>query len=173
MARPYEIYYIIEDGDGKKSRTSFYVDAAVAPAELPAAIDALAMLLCPLLDGAIVDAGYIMAQDLSAGTWYNGLDNVVATTADVEEGATVVFQSAEYYKTSARLATFKESLIVTGTDLVNTSDTDVAAFLAAMTGGLNNTLEGGTLTDIAMSTSHGEAIDALRSFRESFVKTRR
>lgn len=176
MARPIEIRYTVQDGDGKQSQMTLNVASDTPLAEMQAIVDTVAQLLIPVLGGSLVDAQYTVKADLTASTWYVDAANTANVLSDIEEGAVFVFESIDGYRTSIRMPTFDESLIVQGSDNVNTADTDVAAFIAVMLNGIDNTAEGGSLgagSEAQPTTSHDFEIAVMRSARESFVKSRR
>ena len=57
-----------------------------------------------------------------------GLKSTAGSTSDVEEKGVFVFRTS-FGNTRISLPTFKDSLVVSGTDEIDTSDTDVAAFI--------------------------------------------
>lgn len=176
MARPIEIRYTVQDGDGKQGNFTLNVASDTPLDEMQPIIDTIGQVLIQLTGGAVIDAQYTVKANLSASTWFVDLANATNPLADVEEGAVFVWESYDGYRTSVRIPTFREDLIVQGTDLVDQADTDVQAFVSFYLNGVDTVAEGGALTGptaAVMTTSHDFPASLLRSARESFVKSRR
>lgn len=132
------IYFTIVDADGDPSTVEFFFNDATAFAVLNAGVGAIAALVNPLVNGGLRTAGIRFEVDVS-GTW----GPVAALVSDVQEKAEFVMRTAGGFLSRLNLPTFDEAFFVPGTDQVDVSDTDVAAFLDFLEDGI--TAGGGTL----------------------------
>ena len=161
------LYFTIEDEKRQVSTVEIPLPDSVGLANIPYAVQAVGDLLEPLIQGRIRAAGARVEVDTSGFGW----SAVAGVAADVQEGARFVFRTVNGFLKSLRLPTFNESLIVATTDNVDTTDTDVAAFTAAMTSGVDLTGVGGTGT-AAPADYRGEDITAFVSAKENFTRSR-
>jgi len=133
------VTFSIEDGKSSQSIVTFPLPAATAIADAIAFAKTVWPILDPLITGGNVVAR--VSQIVSGITSSNPLGS-----ADIQEKAKFVFQSLAPFTKSISLPTFLEAKMVAGSDVVDTSDTDVAAFITAMVDGLDTTGQGGSGT---------------------------
>lgn len=159
-----ELFFTIKDNKGDKSRVTFpAVIDTLDDAQY--AIDALGALIDPLIVGGFVNAGITLVGDVS------GLTTAAGATSDVQEGARFVFSTAEGYLKSARLPTFDEAFIISGSPNVDTVDADVAAFVTAITSGLSLVGAGGA-GSINFSDYRFVDLTTLESAKEDWGRNR-
>lgn len=161
------VYFTIEDEKRQASTLEIPFPDAVGLANIPALVQTVGDVLEPLLSGRIRNAGVRVEVDTSTFGWAA----VASLTADVQEGARFVFRTIGNFLKSLRLPTFNESKILATTDNVDTTDTDVAAFVAGMTGGFDLTGNGGTGT-ASPADYRGEDLTAFVSAKENFTRSR-
>lgn len=166
-ALTYTVFFTIRDAKGDASTVSFDVDNATPLANMNNLVAALGELIDPLINGAIVAAGFTITVDTIA----LGFQGIPAAIADVQEGARFAFRTTNQFLRSFRLPTFIEDLFTPGSKQVDTADPDVAAFIAAVETGVDLSLVGGTGV-IPLTDSRGEDIEILESARENFTRSR-
>jgi hypothetical protein len=160
------ILYSITDEKAKVSTTEVKLPSATTHADVVIFAQEMASLIDPLLTGAITRIG--ITQEVSLPS---GLSASAAANSDVEEGAKFQFRTNGGFFTSLRLATFDEGNIVAGGREVDQTDTDVAAFITAMTTGIDLTGAGGSGV-VQPSDHRDDDVTALDSAREQFVSSR-
>lgn len=159
----FAILYSVQDEKGKTSTTTINLPSAVAFADATLFAAELAKLINPLIGGAITRIGIAFTVALPAGLRASPLAN-----SDVEEGARFQFSTTNGFFSGMRIPTFLESFITAGTKDVDLTDTDVAAFVAAMRDGIDLTGVGGSGT-VQPSDSRDEDLAALSTAREQFI----
>lgn len=167
MALSFSILYTIVDGKGTASTTEVKVPSATDFADVVLFGIELAKLIDPLITGAFRRIGVALSIDFSAA----GLTAVAADDSDVEEGARFQFVTDGGFYTGMRIPTFDEQFIVTGGTEVDTDPAAVAAFVTAMTAGIDLTGVGGSGT-IEPSDQRDDDIAALSYAREQFLSSR-
>ena len=137
--------------------TETHADAVIAAQQL-------ALLIEPMIDGAITGITLSESVELPAGLRSAPLD-----TARGNAGMKFSFRTDANHPTYVRIPTRKESMIADGTKNVDISvgNTAVTNFLAAMTAGLDISGDGGTGTTVFTDT-RDEPIDTLYSAVEDF-----
>lgn len=163
----------VRDAKGKISTTEvkFSVGNTFSVRGLEVIAQRIAELVAPLLAGQIVRIGVALSFELPASLGVSG-DNTLSPDSDVEEGARFQFRTAGGYTTSLRLPTFYESKLISGTDQVNLTDADVAAFVNAMVDQISVT-DGPDTYIVNPSDYRGDGIVHLVFAREQFISTRR
>ena len=164
MAAPHVfVTYSIQDGEGKVSvsKINFPIDNDLAV--IQHFIVSTATMINAIITGKIIEAGLGLSVDLGGATIRATPD----ADSDVMEGARFIFRAASNALAQFRLPTFDEGKLVSGTAEVNTSDSDVSAFTARITGGLT---EG--LTNVSPSDDRGSDLETLESARESWGTNR-
>lgn len=162
------ITYSVIDYKGARSNTRVKVPASVSLTDIGIFAVELGKLFIPLINGNIASLSYTINLDLAD----LGSQGEITSDADVEEGARFSFQTAEGLATTLRIPTFDEALIQGTTRDVNTADTDVAAFVTAMTDGIDLVSAGGSGT-VSPSNVHGSDVVSLVKALENFVSGRR
>jgi hypothetical protein len=155
---PLSLIYTIRDGKGARSTVEINVDVATL-ANAQTFLTAHAPLLDALILGVIERVGIC-----ASGTLPGGLRTTPIVNSDVEEGARFIYNSVGGYKTSVRLPTFNEAMMLSGSQRVDLADADVLAFNVAMTD---------PLATFSACDYRGADIVSLRSAVDSFQKSRR
>jgi hypothetical protein len=131
MARPIVSAFIsIMDAPGSESVVRFHVPNNSEIGNFKTFAQNVAGFIDALIKGKITNVSIGIGVDLPGG-----IKSTADALADVEEGARFIFNAANGGTFRMRLPTFDEAKMTTGTDLVNTADTDVAAFLTEMING--------------------------------------
>lgn len=164
----FTITYSITDGKGKQSTTEVNLPSTTAFTDVLLFASQMAVLLDDMIAGRIERIGITATVDMSTLT--SLIKQTAGTTSDVEEGGRFNFRTANGFFTAMRIPTFLEDKIVTGTDVVDVADTDVAAYLTAMRTGINLTAAGGSGT-IQPADKRDEDIVSLDSATESFLSS--
>lgn len=129
----YTLDYGIEDEKGKVGHCEVNIPTAVLVADVILFAADMAQLIDAMVDGRIVSINGSFSITLPGG-----IKGTVTAGADREEGARFGFDvTGGVFKTAVRIPTFKESLIVAGSSIVDLEDSDVAAFVDAMTDGID------------------------------------
>lgn len=164
MAAPHAfVTFSIQDAKGKVSITKINFPDTQTVGELSAWAVDMATAINAVITGKVISAGIGFEVDLAGATIRaNPLAN-----SDVEEGARFLWRSAINAITQFRLPTFDEAKMLSGTQQVNTADTDVDALVDLVVIG-----DGVGAGFAHPSDDHGEDITALVSARESFTSTR-
>lgn len=164
MAAPHMfLTYSIKDAKGKVSIAKINFPDTSDIADIVGFAEDAATAINNIIKGKIIDAGIGIAVDISGATIRSSPDS----NSDVEEGARFSFRSAIGALTNLRLPTFDEAKMVSGTQVVNTADTAVDAFVDLMVIGNGVGAGFGHPSD-----DHGEDVVSLESARESFTSTR-
>lgn len=133
MSNAWKVVFTIKDRKQKTGFMIFYV-LKYDPIELLfnswsdaelVAID-IAGWIDNMITGAIVNISISSEVDLPGS-----LKSTIGVTADIEEKAIFIFETP-YSKPRVTVPTIKESLIVDFSDLIDTSDADVANFIFKM-----------------------------------------
>jgi hypothetical protein len=157
-----EIEFGVTDDAGSEARTGVYVPDGFTKADYEEFAASKAGLIDSILAGRVFEARLCIAIDLG------GLaGNVAAAGSDVEEVGAFTFDSVNQRKVSINLPTFDESKVLPGTRKIDTTDTDVVAFVTAMETGVSTA--GGT---IQPQDSRGNDIDTLKFAKESVRSSR-
>lgn len=134
---PLSIQLTIGDAKGDQSTVSIPLPDATAVTDAVLFAQAIIPLIEPLLNGALRDAR--LAVPVTFTPW-----SAPASIADIQEKARFAFRGANNFLKSISLPTFVETFFSAGSKDVDTSDTDVAAFVTAMTDGIDLTGAGGS-----------------------------
>lgn len=165
----YSVIYSFVDAKGETSTTEVNVPTGLTLANMTIFAQEMAKLINPLVNGVITRIGLAISIALPSG-----IRTVAVSTSDVEEGGKFQFRTAGGYYTGLRLPTLNETLVSAGSKDINTLDTSVAAFIAAMLTGIDLTTAtptAGTGT-VAPTDGRGDDITALVTAKEQFVKSR-
>lgn len=165
----YSVIFSFRDAKGKTSTTEVNVPTGLTLANMTIFAQEMGKLIDPLISGVITRIGVAISVALPAG-----LDASPVSTSDVEEGGKFQFSTAGGYYTGLRIPTWLESLVSSGSDDINTVDTDVAAFVTAMISGIDLTTAtpvAGTGT-VTPTDGRGDDITALVNAKEQFVASR-
>lgn len=154
--------YTIQDGKGEASSTEINFPGTLLAATAAQAAVNFGELIEEMIDGSITRVSLVL------GVETDSFNPSPATDSDVEEGGRFQFRTAGGFYTALRIPTLKESLISTGSQAVDTSTPEVAAFVEAMTDGIE--LAPGTF--VLPCDKRGDDVTALSSAREQFVSSR-
>jgi len=163
MALTWELSLTLEDEEGKKSVVSLHLPGGTLQADAEAFASAFALLLDVLTGAKITRIALALIVTLPGGLKANAL-----LESEVEIGARFGFIDAQAFRTSVRVPSFLQSLLVVGSNNVDQEQVDVAAFMSAITEGLTP-----IATLVQPSTNRGDDIVSLSTAIEAFTKTRR
>lgn len=166
----YKLSITIVDAKGKPSRTTLYnpdTNSIGTPIDIVALINAgvaMTEIIAKLAKGGV--SGASLCVDL--GSQIGSAQFVPDADSDVEEGALFNFRTLSNFFTRSRIPTFDEAKLVPGTDDVDLTDPDVAAYTSAMLTGVSvNDSEGNPIT-VNFSDSRGDDVNVMESAYESF-----
>lgn len=138
MAVPYTVSLSISDAKGDISIVSIPLKSSTLLVDAVDAAEALIPIVQPLVNGALRAAD--ISIPISFTPWA-----AAASTSDVQEKARFVFRTVGGWLKHLSLPSFIEGFFIPGTHEVDLTDTDVAAFVTAMTDGVTvpstNTVE--------------------------------
>lgn len=158
------ILVTIKDSKGKESTSEINVPGTVSITSLTFLAVAVAGLIDPMIKGQVVRVG--VAWNVPAAL--SGLKTAPVDGSDVEEGGYFQFSTGGGFVTSTRIATFDEAKIAPDSRLIDTGDSDVAAFLTAMISGMSVP----TVGTIQPVDKRGEDVVALNEALEMFQSSR-
>lgn len=156
------VTYTIQDAKGKVSTPRYNLGSAANLGMARRIAEAAVPILVNVIKGAITDIGIGISVAIPGGT-----PTTPDPDSDVEEGARFSFVTDAGSSTNIRIPTFDEAKLVSGTAQVDTTDTDVQAFVDLMIDGHTYLLE-----NIQPTDERGEDIVALTAAREAFQKSR-
>lgn len=160
MALSPVVIVTVRDRKGKTSTTEIKIPTGLTLANMIEFAQDLASLIDPITSGQIINVGIGIRVDLSS----LGLTAAAGTTADVEEKGQFQFGTALGTYTTVNIPCIGDLDVVDGSDELDQSDADIAAFITAMTGGI-------TLTDTSVvqpTDAREEDITSLVYARERF-----
>jgi hypothetical protein len=161
----------IRDGVGRESLVSMHSelldDADFSNgARYESMGDNILQDLEPIIDGQIVDAYWRI------GLGFDFTPQVAAANCDVHEGALFSFRTEGNYKVNIRIPTFKESLLSTGTSLVNLAAGAVQDFVNTLIDG-PDAVPGVGEDRFNMTDYRGDDIAAIDAAYEAFRSSKR
>ena len=127
----------IADETGRTRPITVPLPTSVSPIDALLFAEALIPLIEPLVTGTLKDAQ--VKVDVPFIGWAH-----VGTLSDVQEKGLFVFRTLGRFLKKLRLPTFLESKFLPQSRKVNLADADVAAFVTAMTNGIDLTGVGGS-----------------------------
>lgn len=131
MTRPIVSGFItVRDAPGSESIMRIHVPNNTDIGNFKTFVSNAAGFIDAIIKGKITNISVGIGVDLPGGLKANA-----DALADVEEGARFIFGAANGGSFRMRLPTFDEAKMISGTDLVDTTDTDVAAFVDEMVDG--------------------------------------
>lgn len=126
-----KIRYTIYDNDRDKSTTEVHVQAGATVAQYAAFAQAYADAVDPVIGGVIGQVAHMsIPVDISTLTG-NALDNA----SDVEEVASFQFVDEDGEPADVNIGGLAVGDMVSGSDALNTADTQIAAFITLMEDG--------------------------------------
>lgn len=132
MAIAIKIIYTARDNKGKLATTEVKVPTGYSIAQYVEFVGAMAQLIDAIVDGKITSANFCIGVELSG----LGLKALALDASDVEEKGFFQYATAGGYQTRLQIPTFKEGLVVLGSDAIDTLQADVLAFNTAMLVGI-------------------------------------
>lgn len=163
MALTWELSLTLEDEEGKKSVVSMHLPGGTLQADAEAFASAISLLIDVITGAKITRIALALIVTLPGG-----LKSDALAESEVEIGARFGFIDAQAFRTSLRVPSFLQALLVTGSNSVDVEDSDVAAFVSAMTEGLTP-----ISTLVQPSTNRSDDIVSMSTAIEAFTKTRR
>jgi len=163
MALAIKVIFTIQDNKGKTSTTEVKIPTGISVGNMIEFAQDLAVLFDAITNGEIIGVSIGVGVDLSS----LGLTASAGSTADVEEKGKFQFSTAGGFHTTVNVPCISDSDVVSGSDVLDTADADIAAFIAAMTDGL-------TLTDtstVQPCDSREDDITALDFAEERFISS--
>lgn len=160
MALAPRIIFSIKDNKGKISTTEVKIPTGITLSNMIEFAGDMAVLIDAITTGQIVGVSLGISIDTSA----LGLTAAAGSTADVEEKGRFQFQTAGGYYTTVNIPCFSDTDVIAGSDSIDQSDTEVAAWLTAMISGI--TL--GDASTVQPCDSREDDIDVLSSAFERF-----
>lgn len=165
MARPtVGIFVTIQDAPGSESIVKITLPSTSEIATAKTFARNTMVLIDALVKGKITSASIGIGVDISGLS----LKTTADALSDVEEGARFIFASANGGSSTLRLPTFDETKMVSGTDLVDTTDTDVDDFVTQIVDGQTISLQ-----NQFPSAADESDIIALTSARSAFQAERK
>lgn len=150
----------IQDSQGDKAVTHFYVDGIIATTELQQLVNQLANLVDDIIHGQLV--GFTATYLLATPT---GIKSAPEADSHVERGARFGWLAADGDIVSNRIATMEDQFFVG--EEVDTADALVLAFTNAITAGITV-----GATTYQFQDRHGSDIGSLISARRQHKKER-
>lgn len=129
------------DNKGKTSFTKVRIPTGFALADMLDFAVQMAQLLANILTTQITRAGICVSLDLSTSTIKA---NPLSGADAAQKGFFGFATGVTGFRTRMRLPAFNETLVNAGSDTIDQSDTDVAAFITAMEDGI--VVTGGTVS---------------------------
>jgi len=164
----YSIQYEILDEAGLTSNTQVNIPDTVTVANAQIFAQEMAKYINAISDGAIVGISMAVRVPIPAAVRTTPVDG-----SRVEVGAYFGFRTDENNPTSLRIPARREAIVVDGSKAIDIEETQVAAFIAAMTDGIDLTAAtpvAGTGT-VQPVDKRDEDIVSLRVAKEQTVAT--
>jgi hypothetical protein len=124
-----ETFYRIKDGKGQTSMVTIPIPSTTDSGDIADFTTAMAGLLDDLIHGGIDSIGFSLPVDWTA--------QIPDAASDVQEAARFSFRTVGNFIKKVVIPAIWENKFVAGSTLVNQAETNVAAWLTAMTGGLS------------------------------------
>jgi len=150
MALPYEVTFTVQDGEGNKSSSVFFISSGQTPANALVEAEGMLQDIADLTIGQIVDAQMLMPVDLT-GLTSNGAADAFANR---HYKFRMTMQSAEGHPASFTIPAADVTKTVGGTNLVNKG-----------TGTPGEALALGVITR-PITTAHDEDVTVVTKFYE-------
>lgn len=143
MAVAASVIYTVIDESGDTATHEVQVPNGFSIAQYTEFASDMATLIDAILSGKLLSADFCVAADISALT-----GNTVGAASDVEEVGAFLFRTDENRPVLVNGPGINETMVLVGSDEIDQTDTDIAAFLTAMEDGLSTA--GGTIapTDV-------------------------
>ena len=131
MAIAFELVYELEDASGDAAETSVKIPTTFNFSDYTEFGRGMASFLDAILGGKINRAALRAVPDLSGLT-----GNAAASTSDVEDVGAFVFQTADGRPVRVNIPGYDETRTISGSDDIDLTDPDIAAFVTGMTAGI-------------------------------------
>lgn len=135
MALSPVVIVTFKDRKGKTATTEVKIPTGLSLADMVEFAQQMAVLIDAITTGQIISVGIGIRIDTSG----LGLTAAAGTTADVEEKGKFQFLTDGGFYTTVNIPCWSDINTVDFSDVIDTADTDVAAFIAAMISGLTMT----------------------------------
>lgn len=131
MAIPVTVSFTITDGKGEQSTLGIHLPSGTTVADAQTFVSGMDNLLAAIIDGGIAQASVTVPLSTEF------LLSAAGVNSDVQEKALFVWKAINSAsKASLSVPTILESVFVAGSKLIDVTNVDVAAFLAAMLNGI-------------------------------------
>lgn len=154
----------IVDDKGARSDVTYHVPSSVSFANVIEFAQSAFILIDSLITGQLEGFSVIATEYFTSG-----VKTAPVAGSDVEEGARFGFLTDQTNDTKLRLPTFDEAHMVAGSALVDLTDSDVIAFITAMTGGIDLA---GAGPIVSPSDARDEDIVSLAYAKDAFTASR-
>jgi hypothetical protein len=161
MAIAFEVVYEYTDDSGDKAESAIKLPTIFTLEQYTEFVRAMAVLVDKVVVGIVSRAGIRVAIDVSSLT-----DNTVLGLSDVEDVGAFQFATVDSRPVRVNIPGIQESLVLAGSDDIDTGAAPVAAFNTAMLSGIAVTAATIQPTDVAE-----DDIDSLVFARERFRST--
>jgi len=143
MAEPDKAVFSYLDQAGKRATSTMYFTTGLTLAQITEGLSAMALLIDGVVGALITGINALIPVDISGLT-----SNTTGVTSDVEEVGEFIGVTAAGRKTLFNVPGIKDNLSVAGSDDLDLTDTDIAAFITALEDGIAT--GGGTIipTDV-------------------------
>lgn len=155
------VVFTVSDAKGDQSTFSVPIPTGTALADVAGFAQALAALIQPMCNGALRDLHFSIPVTFTP--W-----SAAASISDIQEKARFAFRTANGFLKHLSLPCALESIFAAGSRDVDIADTDVAAFITAMTDGITVNTH-----DIEPCDVRGEDLTELEAASEAWGKARR
>jgi hypothetical protein len=158
--------YTIVDKKGDSSTIRIPIGSSATPATAVAALKVFAPVVGALVTGSLSSAFVTIEASVT------GFPALPAAIADVQEKAAFAFRGVNAFLKRIGIPTFNEDKMLPSSADVDTSDLDVAAFVTAVTTGIDTTSEGGSGV-VGATDTRGDDLLSLEYAREEWGKRRK
>lgn len=139
MAVAASVIYTIIDESGDTATFEIQVPTGFSIAQYTEFASDMATLVDAILSGKLLSADFCVAGDISGLT-----GNTVGAASDVEEIGAFLFRSDENRPVIVNVPGINETMVLVGSDELDQTDTDIAAWQTAIEDGLSTA--GGTIS---------------------------
>ena len=157
MALGFELFVRIRDEDGDSSTMTVKFPDSLTITDIIDYADDFLLLVDAVIDGKVEGAGICIGYTLPGGLKASPINN-----CDVQHGAQFLFRAGGY-PVRLRVPTFKPTMFVAGSKVVDITDSDVLNFRNSISAGLTP-----DITLVQPSDNRGADIDEWVSGVENF-----
>lgn len=161
MAVAFEVVYELTDESGGKAETAIKLPTSFTLTQFTEFGRAMALLVNNIVEGIVSGAGLRVAVDISGLT-----GNILDASADVEDVGAFQYATADNRPVRLNVPGISETMVIAGSDDLDTAHVNIAALNTAMISGIAVTAATIQPTDIAE-----EDIETLVFARERFRST--